>query len=192
MTAPLAFVDVESTGLDPDVHEIWEVGLILRDSEGIEVERSWQLPVDLGRADPMALKIGRFHERRSGWAGSLCWPDTFAREFADLTVGAHLVGAVVSFDEERLRKLLRANSQCPMWHHHLIDVEALAVGWLAAAYDPETPVPPSMDKCRPPWKSDELSLAVGIDPANFDRHSALGDAQWARAIYDAIMGPEPE
>jgi oligoribonuclease (3'-5' exoribonuclease) len=25
----LAFVDTETTGLDPDVHQIWEVGLII-------------------------------------------------------------------------------------------------------------------------------------------------------------------
>ena len=29
MTRPLVFVDCESTGLDPDRHEIWEIGVAL-------------------------------------------------------------------------------------------------------------------------------------------------------------------
>ncbi len=54
----LAFVDTETTGLDPDLHEIWEVGLIIDDKE-----YHWFLPVDLGSADAFALNIGHFHER---------------------------------------------------------------------------------------------------------------------------------
>ena len=28
----------------------------------------------------------------------------------------------------------------------------------------------------------------GVDPDDFDRHTALGDARWAKAIYEAVMG----
>lgn len=199
----LAFVDTETTGLDPDLHEIWEVGLILRD-DGIESEYTWQLPVDLGRADPMALKIGRFHERR--WTGeghvgldreyvskAVVAPESmgyWCELFTALTLGAHLVGAVVSFDEERLRRLLRRHGECPMWHYHLVDVEALAAGWvghLDSTGDIEHAAWGYVDSGAPPWKSDDLSLAVGVDPEHFDRHTALGDARWAKAIYDAVL-----
>jgi hypothetical protein len=177
----LAFVDTETTGLHPDYHQIWEVALLLED-QGTTTEHVWQLPVDLGRADPMALGIGRFHERRTV-AEALSAPSTFAREFSHLTAGAHLVGAVISFDEERLRRLLRREHQCPMWHYHLIDVEALAAGWIAATNGTHGTL-----AGRLPWKSDYLSQVVGVNPDDFDRHSALGDARWARAIYQAVMG----
>lgn len=170
----VVFVDTETTGLDPDRHEIWEVGLIVDDTE-----YEWFLPVDLSKADPMALNIGRFHER---WVNPLGADDPywasdtkraeFAAEFVTLTNGKHLAGAVVSFDEERLRKLLRVNGQAPMWHYHLIDVEALAAGYLHGA--------------SLPWDSEKLSQAVGVDPTLFDRHTALGDARWAKAIYEAV------
>jgi hypothetical protein len=189
----LAFVDTETTGLHPDYHQIWEVALLLED-QGTTTEHVWQLPVDLGRADPMALGIGRFHERRTV-AEALSAPSTFAREFSHLTAGAHLVGAVISFDEERLRRLLRREHQCPTWHYHLVDVEALAAGRVAAdAYVESAVIVDLADGStvrvdgRPPWKSDHLSRAIGVDPDDFDRHSALGDARWARAIYQAVMG----
>lgn len=184
----LAFVDTETTGLNPDVNEVWEVGLILRAEDGTETEYVWRLPVDLGRADAVALTIGRYYERPpSVESGGLLPANEVARKFARLTHGAHLVGAVPSFDDAFLKRLLRANGACPGWHYHLIDVEALAAGWLAAGGDPME-LPSTADKCRPPWDSTELSLAVGVNPADFDRHTALGDARWARAIYDAVMG----
>ena len=75
------------------------------------------------------------------------------------------------------------------WHYHIIDVESLAAGWLAAGTDPMEPRTEETgpDKCTPPWDSNELSLAVGVDPKTFDRHTALGDARWAKAIYNAVM-----
>ncbi len=39
----------------------------------------------------------------------------------------------------------------------------------------------------PPWDSNKLSLAVGVDPDDFDRHTALGDARWAKAIYERVI-----
>lgn len=216
---PLAFIDTETTGLDADHHEIWEVALILRRLDrpdgGPErylpdEEYVWQLPVDLSRADPIALNIGHFHERR--WAISSRRPlevlagrdrtlrsivptlrlADWATTFVNLTRGAHLVGNVVSFDEERLRRLLRRHGQCGMWHYHLVDVEALAAGWLAAHHrgqSPDGPLDDRFDLARPPWDSTELSLAVGIDPESYDRHTALGDARWARDTYDAVIPP---
>lgn len=170
----VVFIDCETTGLDPDRHEIWEVALIVGDAEF-----EWFLPVDLGRADARALQIGRFHERyviEDNWSLPF-----FAAQFAQLTRGKHLAGAVVSFDEERLRKLLQTNGACPEWHYHLIDVEALAVGHLyAQGYDETNPA------LELPWDSEMLSRWVDVDPEQFDRHTALGDAQWAKAIYEAV------
>ena len=38
-----------------------------------------------------------------------------------------------------------------------------------------------------PWKSDDLSAAIGITPPDKDRHTALGDARWAKTIYERIV-----
>jgi DNA polymerase III epsilon subunit-like protein len=203
-SSSVAFVDTETTGLDPERHEIWEVGLILPNGS----EHEWQLPVDLSRADAIALNIGRFHERRkTTWADSYTdvdWLGEFSREFVSLTVGLHLAGAVVSFDAERLARLLRANGECPMWSHRLICVEALACGFIAgsraalAAAVTHTGEPfwagsatwtaVERSDAEPPWRSTDLSRAVGVEPEDFEKHTALGDARWAKAIYEAVMG----
>lgn len=196
----LAFVDTETTGLDPDRHQVWEVGLILRDDVGFDTEYLWQLPVDEGAADPAALTVGDYYTRRWHDASSDDFTDQalggqasyhglrtahivpadlmgdWAHIFAELTHGAHLVGAVPAFDDAFLRRLLRTNGACPGWHYHLIDVEALAAGQLGRYGG------------RPPWRSNDLSQAVGVNPDDYDRHTALGDARWARAIYNTVLG----
>jgi hypothetical protein len=78
---------------------------------------------------------------------------------------------------------MRAHGMCPSWHYHLIDVEALAVGYLMRER-----IRAGFDGSMLPWKSDELSAELGITVTDEERHTALGDARWARAIYDQVMG----
>lgn len=207
-TPNICFVDCETTGLHPDRHQIWEVALITPDDR----EHVWQFPITELEADPFALNIGGYWERAARVpcgitsydaifeahndksrfathpldAGTLVWPnEEWCRYFQRLTAGYHLAGAVVSFDEERLRRLLERNGVLHRWHYHVVDVEALAAGRIASA----APVKIDMRdvSAAPPWKSDDLSRAVGVNPEDFDRHTALGDARWARAIYRAVM-----
>lgn len=195
----LCFIDTETTGLNAVIHEVWEVGMIIQNSDEVELtEYVWQLPVDLTMADPIALNIGRFHDRR--WPTLVpqgldqpvghevthgdqlgdptarhqvppAWMPYWAERFVKLTRGAHLIGNVTSFDEERLRRLLMKHGQVPMWHYHIICAENLIAGRLALP---------------PPWKSKELSEAVGV-PVPQDQHSALADARWAKDMYWAVM-----
>jgi hypothetical protein len=216
--APIAFLDTETITLEPGPDVIWEVGVITRDDDG-QADQEWlfQLRPNLDRANPESLRISRYEERYKIGRGvqALAWaPPTLALEdfpAAQLSYGAaahalhsllkdrHVVGAVPNFDTERLglfmRKHLRSSGSGPVaeyrdaWHYHLVDVEHLAVGslvtrrlefpgGLAADFDP-----------WPPWDSDALTKALGLDPVPDDqRHTALGDCRWARSIWDTVMG----
>lgn len=192
-TQPVVFLDTETTGLDPETERIFEVAIIAGEKEHvwrIEPERS---VVD--RMHPKALEVNRYHERtqRPEWEwgayiGSLV-------EIADLIHGKHIVGAVPDFDTRFLAaeyKRAGGRVSCPQWHYHLIDVETLAVGYLYGRYgtDAGPPVEAEGAAVRLPWDSNALSAAVGVDPARFPRHQAMGDVRWAMAIYDAVTrGP---
>lgn len=185
-SAPLAFIDTETTGLDPDRHQLYEIAVITDDGTGQRAEHTWWIAgVDLSTADPDALRISRYYQRTP----TAAWehPDIVAREVAELTAGRHLVGAVPSFDAAFVNRFLRANGHAPSWHYHLVDVEALAAGYLAAGGIGAAILGPGDFDPRPPWKSDLLSQAVGVQPDRAARHTALGDARWAAAIYDAVM-----
>jgi DNA polymerase III epsilon subunit-like protein len=201
----ICFIDTETTSLRPD-RRAWEVGLITREPGRPDDEHRWFIhseDLDLGNADPMSLAIGRFYERRpdpsggAGHEGSL--PEEYVlRKVEELTRGAHLVGAVPNFDAEVIGARMRAHGVCPSWNYHLADVENLAAGWLAAfaamiergeygAMGGPGRAAELRRIATPPWDSEELSRAVGVDPEKDHRHEALADAAWARDIYDAVM-----
>ena len=198
MSVPVVFVDTETISLNRDHRHLWEIAIIWQTPDGAWKEESRTLKdVPLEEAEPAALRIGRFYERYRQ-------EKAVRRELAAIWVeertrGKHLVGAVPSFDEERLWGLLKAYGQCPGWHYHLIDVEALAAGFIMGReteYSPSTGQPRLkenhspllVETARPPWNSNELSENVGVSPDDFDRHTALGDARWAKAIYEKVIG----
>lgn len=176
--APVVFIDTETLGLDPDHNPVWEVGMILPNGGECQLQVA-VTPRQIALAHPKALEISGFHERYDPHRAFS--PGRIANCLSTwIPQGAHLAGAVVSFDEERLRRLLWAHGRSVPWHYHTIDVEALAVGYLAGTGG-------AKERIEPPWDSETLSRMVGVDPDQFERHTALGDARWAKAIYEAVM-----
>jgi DNA polymerase III epsilon subunit-like protein len=189
----LVFLDTETTGLDSDRHEIWEIGAILRTDAGDE-EWAWQIRPSLRTADATGLRIGRYYERIEvaatlpgsarlivappGVERAGLWLESreVAQDVAPLLDGATLVGAVRDFDSRFLTRFLRRHHQAPAWHYHLVDVETLAAGAL---------------RRPPPWGFDDLLAAYGLTYAEEDRHTALGDARMVRDLYDAVLSGEP-
>lgn len=232
MSARIVAIDTETTSLRAD-RRAWEIGIIAREPvvvkhpdgpdtyETADREHHWFIDaedLDLGNADLMSLKIGRFYDRHPAFApapvlgipkrgvtvqNAYVHREAHAlREVEAITRGAHLVGAVVSFDAEVLGNRMREHGICPSWHYHLCCVENLAVGYLSAHAQMlerrdagEIPGPERAPALRevitPPWKSDDLSAALGVKVSDEDRHTALGDAKWAMRVYDAVMGGRP-
>jgi DNA polymerase III epsilon subunit-like protein len=180
----LVFLDSETTSLVRWSRRPWEIALIVREPGGTaetDMEYCWQIEnVDLSDADPMSLKIGKFHDRHVRYGTKRTQSEFLLPEgqvaglVEHLTRGVTLVGAVPDFDEQTLAAMLRRHGLCPTWHYHLCDVETLAAGAM---------------KLPPPWNFDKVLAAYGLAYKEEDRHTALGDARLVRDLYDAIMTP---
>ncbi|MCV7175708.1 hypothetical protein H7H98_08110 [Mycolicibacterium sphagni] len=192
-------MDTETLGLDQDA-PVWEFAAIRRDSDGIEV----------------ATHIFIRHEPEP-WLSNFPSPfrdDYLTRYDHDIAFDEHaaaehiydfmrdttIVGAVPDFDTTRLTPILvraglsavtirerleleaATSRRHPLpWHYHCLDVENAALGYLAG----------KGQRVPRPWTSDDLSTRLGVNPADYTRHTAMGDVQWIRAQHDAMFEALP-
>lgn len=164
----LCFIDTETTGLDPRIHQPYEVCFWL---EGADEPTTLWLPHTLEHADAQALRIGGYFDRdQVPWVD-----DNYAREWLirDLR-GVTLVGANPAFDAAMLRRFIGTE----VWHYRFIDVSDGAMflfGW---------------DRPR-----SLLDTAAAVRDAGYDipepDHTAEGDVRTTRAIYDALRQERP-
>ncbi len=172
----LCFIDIESTSLRPD-RRAWEIAVIVRRPDEPDHEQSWLVDrsdLDLGNADLASLKFGGFYERHRGYTKP---ESVILTEVERLTRGAILMGSNPSFDAETLAARMRAHGICPSWHYRTECLSTAMKWWLVS----RGLTLPSGEK------SDALSQAIGVDPGTFDRHTALGDCQWTRAIHEKLL-----
>jgi hypothetical protein len=210
MKQPHAFLDIETTGLDPLVNEPLEVAYILM-PEAITVHYS--LSVDLDRASEVALQVNGYGIRSfpDPWKAFYAWK-RLEQDLKDRVI----IGNNVRFDLEFLVEFMRRTDpergyHTP-WQHHPVDVKALVGGALQLA---------------PPWHTETIEERLGVRPperviypehpcykckgmglesvqeGNADRltdnpcrpcsgtgqaryHTALADAQWNRRAFEAL------
>lgn len=159
----LCFIDTETTGLDPRIHQPYEVSFWYEVSD--KPVTSW-LPHDLTHADAAALKIGGYWERG---ADRESLQRMTPRTLASCLVGVTLVGSNPAFDAAMLTRFIGA----PVWHHRMIDVSNVAM----TVFDLDRP--PGLAACV------ELLAGRGFEISEPD-HTAEGDVRTTRAAYAAL------
>ena len=168
MSAPLVFLDLETTGLDPARDQVWEFAAIRREADGTEARHHAFVRHYRRRHDDMPERFRVDLEAR-------CDPDAaihiaeFQALLAEVLAGMpRIVGACPWFDTGFLAQYVR-----PCWSHRLIDVETLAAGHQGRLMDGLA----------------DAAASLGIE--NPAAHTAMGDAETAMRIYDAVMGERP-
>jgi oligoribonuclease (3'-5' exoribonuclease) len=131
-------VDIETTGLDPQRHEVWEVACIPVDAPSHSF--CYQLPATLNGAEATALEVGRFRSRylepKAGQAIQR-WPsgaitivslDEALKRIEQELQDAQLLGCSVHFDANFLAELLARGGRSALWHHRYLDLGSFAAG----------------------------------------------------------------
>lgn len=191
----ITFCDTETIGLDVEA-PIWEFAAIRRTqhqhSNGAYQETPYHCLIEHKpnpwlKNLPDEFKVDYLKRYRT--ADKILSPRDALKLIVTATAGAHIVGAVPNFDTERIARMMRTADIEPSWHYHLIDVENLIVGYLRAKCVglPKEILPAFTALTTPPWNSDDLSHAVGVNPDAYKRHTAMGDVEWVRDQYDAVM-----
>jgi hypothetical protein len=180
----IVFMDTETTGLTL-TDDIWEFAGIRREENGNTSELHMFIEHDVTKCHNLPPSFHADHGAR--WdQNKAVRPGVAAHDIGDFMADAHVVGAVPNFDTERISLLLRRLGYKPTWHYHLIDVENLAVGYIKGHQAGTGFI--GGTRVTLPWDSDELSRLIGVEPPTDARHTAMGDARWAMAIYDRVMG----
>ncbi|MYR30566.1 MULTISPECIES: exonuclease domain-containing protein [unclassified Streptomyces] len=191
MSVKLAFIDTETTGLDPARHEAWEVAVIVRENDTPDVEHTFRIkPRRFADADPKALEINRYVER-------VDTPDWWWNDRQDAALCIHtllhravMIGSNPAFDAAFLAALLgEFHAVRNPWHYRTVDVATLAAGWKYGTVGVIHQVGGkrfASDEIGIPFSSRDLSRWVGVEPPGDGvAHTALGDARWARDVWDA-------
>lgn len=148
-------LDLETTGLSVERHEVWEVGIVPLDSGRDHMHFQFQ-PVDLEESDPQSLQVNGFYgrfdwitdprlardmlvdgvikdeddgtEKPSGHKALTGAAETLWRIAKELE-GATLMGLNVgSFDAPFLAALMRKYGHSPTWTHRHLELGSFAAG----------------------------------------------------------------
>lgn len=191
----IVFLDIETSGLDPNYHEPIEVGMVTDDPDAGYMEVEFSLAFDASRASPEALEINGFGQRQLAplqsdrdagailmrWFG---WDEIPDEEATDAEgPGADtvhvwikqnpviLVANHVAFDASFLAAWMRRQNLPVPWGKHAWDLPSLMAGRLGLA---------------PPVSTGDIIRHFKVEPmrrGDQKFHSALEDARWNREVY---------
>jgi len=174
----LAFVDIEATGLNPDKHEIIEIGLVLVKQIGeggakFEILEEIDLKIKPERiedADPQALKVNGYDPSQWIFANTL---EQAMKVFSEKTKDAIFVAHNLTFDYSFIEHAFKKTGVENKMFYPKIDTISIAFAKLHKN--------PQVEKFR----LQKLCEYFGIQ--NEKAHTALADAKATFLVYEKLM-----
>ncbi len=123
---PLAFTDVETTGRDPLVHEIIEIGLVVADQRTLAVIDELEVkvrPTHIDLAEPRALEVNGY--RPEDWTGAVSLREAIAA-YAEKTREAILIAHNATFDWDFVRMAFRTTGVSDQMDFHRLCCMSMA------------------------------------------------------------------
>lgn len=125
---PIAITDVETTGLDPSVHEIIEIGLVLVDQKTLEIIDTLDIkvkPEHLETADPAALEINGYND--GDWQKALTLQGAM-QLYEEKTREAIFCAHNATFDWPFILEAFRRTGVKDQMDYHRLD--SFTIAWL--------------------------------------------------------------
>ena len=205
--ALLLFNDNETTGLDFINDEVWQVHfLAARTGETRAFDSFTRLIThDTEKMKKLPEKFQKIHSdiwSNPDYTGLVRTPFAAMKEFLEWRENianegekAHFIAANPTFDSIMLmnNQIIPFSVFYQIFDYHLIDIEALALGWLRHQELNLSWSVPSAEALTPresflPFKSDDLSKALGIYNEDAHKHDAISDVDWLVAMWKAMNG----
>ncbi len=168
----LAFIDIETTGLDVFDHEIIEIGCVLTTPK-LKVIEEFELkikPEHIETADSISMKINHYDEA--------LWVDAYSLKEAikilsNKVKDSIIVGQNVAFDSSFLEHAFSKTKIKNSMHYHRLDTISIAWAKLNKDIDFEH------------FSLRDMCLRFGIK--NEKAHNALSDARATYELYKKLM-----
>lgn len=172
---PLAFVDIETTGLSTDTAEIVEIGVVLTklkdgvltiiDTLDIKIH-----PTHIETADPAALRINGYNE--ADWLFAVSLEDAM-KTFAEKTEGAVFIAHNVLFDYKFIETALSQTETENKLYFQKLDTLSIAFGVLHNNDDI--------------GKLSLRALCEKFEIQNAKAHSAFADAYATYEVFKKLL-----
>ena len=175
----LAFIDLETTGLDLERHEIIEIACLTVKQDWSQREPVFTVlnefdvkvkPKHIETAEPEALRITRYAE--ADWLFAVELPQAL-KELAERTTDAIMVGQNVAFDWGFLRHGFKETGVQNKMYFHRLDL--IPMVFIKCCRDPK------LER----YNLGELSRYFGV--ANDRAHSAMSDIRATFEIYKKLI-----
>lgn len=171
---PLIFLDLETTGLEVQKHEILEIGAIKANPQkpfSKIAELSLKVrPEHIENADKQALKIVGYSEKE--WEGALGLKEAL-KQLEEFGQDGVLTGFNVSFDWAFLDKAYFALGKQDPFYYHRLDVMPMAYLTLFSKRSIKR------------FSLGEMARAFGVP--EFQKHRALDDARVTYNIFKKLF-----
>ena len=169
----LVFVDIETTGLKLDQHEIIEIAAIIYDKKEDKVLDEWEekvSPIHIETASDSALKINGYVNNPNSYTGSL---QATLIKFNKLVENCIVVGQNIGFDVAFIEKAMKKFDISPTWDRHR-RIDLMSMAW-PLLHDTDLPGLGLKHLC------DYFNLS------NAGQHTALIDCRRSLGVYKNLM-----
>jgi DNA polymerase-3 subunit epsilon len=171
---PLVFIDLEMTGLDPEMHKIIEIACLVVDPQTLRVKREYYAkvqPQHLETADPKALEMAGFNQEV--WGKEAKPIREVLEELNELAPGGIFAGWNIASDMSFLESAVRKEGILLKYDYHRLDIASVVYDRLFG------------DKRLKEIKLTATCEVLGIPRGK--KHTAMADTLATFKVYKALV-----